>query len=141
MRREEILARMQELVDLARTESRSMTGEEQNEWDDLQRELDELDGQNQQSPQNNQRSQEPQAGTRNSMDDVQRALNAERERCKAIRALCRSFNMADDADSYIDEGNTVDQVRSAILEKLARNAAPVGARVAVDEEISSALRQ
>lgn len=133
MRREEILARMQELVDLARTESRSMTGEEQNEWDDLQRELDELDGQNQQSPQNNQRSQEPQAGTRNSMDDVQRALNAERERCKAIRALCRSFNMADDADSYIDEGNTVDQVRSAILEKLARNAAPVGARVAVDE--------
>lgn len=39
MRREEILARMQELVDLARAESRSMTGEEQNEWDDLQREL------------------------------------------------------------------------------------------------------
>ncbi len=139
MRREKILARMQALVDLATAENRSMSDAEQSEWDDLQRELDELDGQNNemdgqsrqaQTGQNSQPSREEPA---DGMNDVQRALAQERERCRSIRELCRSFNMNDDADGYIDNGNTVDQVRSMILDKLAQTAAPVGARVTVDE--------
>lgn len=42
--RSEILARQQEILDLARSENRDLNEEETREFDDLTRELDALDG-------------------------------------------------------------------------------------------------
>lgn len=59
------------------------------------------------------------------------AVNAERERAADITALCARFGM--DAQTYIRGGQTVDQVRAAILDQLARDNAPTGVRVTKDE--------
>ncbi len=44
------------------------------------------------------------------------ATRAERQRVSDINALCRDFGV--DSAPYIDDGSTLDQVRSAVLEKL-----------------------
>lgn len=44
------------------------------------------------------------------------AIRAERQRVSDISALCRDFGI--DSARYIDDGSTLDQVRSAVLEKL-----------------------
>lgn len=59
------------------------------------------------------------------------AVDAERARAADITALCTRFGM--DAQTYIRGGQTVDQVRAAILDQLAAQNAPTGVRVTQDE--------
>ena len=59
------------------------------------------------------------------------AVDAERARAADITALCARFGM--DAQTYIRGGQTVDQVRAAILDQLAAQNAPTGVRVTQDE--------
>ena len=59
------------------------------------------------------------------------AVDAERARAADITALCARFGM--DAQAYIRGGQTVDQVRAAILDQLAAQNAPTGVRVTQDE--------
>ena len=57
-----------------------------------------------------------------------RAVQAERERTTQIDALCARFGIDDKARSqYLSEGQTVDQVRAAILERLSAERPPVAA--------------
>lgn len=59
------------------------------------------------------------------------AVDAERARAADITALCARFGM--DAQTYIRGGQTVDQVRAAILDQLAAQNEPTGVRVTQDE--------
>lgn len=60
---------------------------------------------------------------------------AERERSAAVEALCRTFGI--DPEPYKSGGNTLDEVRAAVLEQLAKKNKPVPAanvEITADEE-------
>lgn len=98
------LARQQEIVNSAKTAGReSLSVEEQAEFDTLQREIDKL---------KNEIAEEERAAETKSEAD--RAVQIERQRVSEITALCRDFEV--DPASYIAEGISVDQVRTAVLE-------------------------
>lgn len=59
------------------------------------------------------------------------AVAAERTRASEITALCRTFNM--DPAEYIRSGATLDMVRGAILDQLAKQNPAGSARVTADE--------
>lgn len=125
MNRKEIVERQQAILDAAKREGRELTAEETREFESLQRSLDEMDaGEGQQG----QRGQE---GGETPEQMVQRALAAERQRIADITALCRSFNL--DASEYISSGNSMEEVRAAVLENLQKNHAPINVRVTADE--------
>lgn len=58
---------------------------------------------------------------------AQRAIADERKRIADISALCRSFGMQ--PDEYISGGQSMDQVRCAVLEKMQKDGAPINVRV------------
>lgn len=59
---------------------------------------------------------------------------AERQRCTEIYTLCREFDI--DAQEFIQQGKTIDEVRTIILNDLKRSRTPLTSRVQVvaDEE-------
>lgn len=72
-----------------------------------------------------------------SFDDLTAEINtlkvqeAERARVSAINEACRSFGL--DSAPYIEDGSTVDEVKSAILETLKKNSNGVTVKVTQDE--------
>lgn len=58
-------------------------------------------------------------------------LKAERERSAAIRALCTKHGMSESADHFVNNGSSIDEVKSAILEKMGVNQKPVTGNEAV----------
>lgn len=135
---QEMIARQRQLTETARQERRNLTAEEQTEFDSLQRQIDEAinnpvpDG-------------APAAGNRGQTgapaalgegaetgEEAQRAALAERARIREITDLCARFGM--DAEPFVSRGDTMAQVREAVLGQLERNGAPLSARVTEDEE-------
>jgi hypothetical protein len=106
--------RQQEIVNAAKTAGRSLTADEQTEFDGLQREIDTL--------KNEIAEEERAAQTRT---DSERAVLAERQRVTDITDLCRSFDI--DPDEHIKAGLTVEQVRTKVLEKLQTERQPSAA--------------
>lgn len=68
------------------------------------------------------------------------AVRAERQRVSEITALCREFDM--DPGEFIEKGTTVDQVRTAILEKLREKMKPLstGTEVRVEKDEADKFR-
>lgn len=65
-------------------------------------------------------------------EDVRQAgIQAERQRVQDITSLCRQFEV--DAEPFIRDGNSVEDCRAAILEKLASQRKPQDITVQVDE--------
>ena len=95
MNLKEMIARQQSLLDGAKAEGRELTAEERAEFDSLQRSIDAA------------RAAKPAADP----DMAKKAVEAERQRVSEITALCRDFSV--DADSYIKDGSSLDQVRAA----------------------------
>lgn len=120
----EMLKRQQEIVDAAKKEGqRGLTTEEQTEFDDLQRQIDEklaADGSN---PPNNEL---------NNQNDVQRAMELERQRSSDITTLFRSFEL--DPTEFISKGKTVEEARQFVLEKHIEARNPGSARAVVGED-------
>ncbi len=58
--------------------------------------------------------------------DREKILKQERERIKAIRELCRQFNLDALADELIDSGASIEEARAKVLEELAQRSKPVG---------------
>lgn len=119
----EMLARQQEIIDAARAEnSRSLTTEEQAEFDELQ---GKIDGMRAQAP-------EPSVPTPTPADNS-RMIEDERQRTLEITTLCREFGL--EADAYIKEGDSIDHVRKLILEKQmkSRSPQPTGIQMGKDE--------
>lgn len=112
------LARQQELVNLARAEGRSLTAEEQAEFDRCQGIIDGAEGE----PAEGQRgAAAPAAGSPNA---IQQAIAAERQRVADITDLCRQTGM--DAVSYIRDGSDLNTVRAAAVNFLIQHQGPVG---------------
>ena len=108
MNLKEMIARQQSLLDGAKAEGRELTAEERAEFDSLQRSIDAARAAKPADP-----------------DMAKKAVEAERQRVSEITALCRDFSV--DADSYIKDGSSLDQVRAAILNQLKANSAPINA--------------
>ncbi len=118
--REKKMLRQQELVNTAKREARELTQEETQEFENLQREIDllaEIIGEPKES--------------NGSETDTQRALAAERTRTHEIMQLGREFSF--DTEKYVSGGNSVEEVRTAILNSMRQNSAPIGAAVTRDE--------
>lgn len=134
-RKDQIMQRQQEIVNVAKSAHRDLTAEEQVEFDELQRELETLapDGG---KPAEGQRGIENMGGGDHlsgiTPEQVaQRAIEKERQRVTDITNLCRSFDLS--PDEYISSGKEMEAVRTAILEQLQRKSAPIGMRVTADE--------
>lgn len=109
----------------AEAEGREMTAEEQQEFDILQRMLDRCT------------TEDGEEGAEGSDDgaggqSAEDAVRAERERVREITELCRRFDIDHDTErGYIDGDMDIASVKSAILDKLKKEAAPVGARATI----------
>lgn len=138
-RKQQIMQRQQQLVTTAKNEERELTEAEQVEFDSLQKELEELnrgsedgDGSMSGSATEGQRQNGAGEGKQGlQREAAQRAIEEERKRVRDITSLCRSFKM--DPDSYIDSGQTMEQVRAQVIEELQKTGAPVNMRVTADE--------
>ncbi len=109
---QKILARQKAILDGAKNDgNRALSVEEQREFDQLQTELEALREQG-----------DPNDPTPTPVDNSERALAAERQRALEITSLCRDFGL--NAEDYIKDGNTIDQVRQFILEKQIKDRAP-----------------
>lgn len=125
-KRQQKMLRQQEIVDAAKNAGRDLTAEEQTEFDSLQREIDtltaEIEAEERQVPQP---AQTPAAGQEDPVD-TQRAIAEERERIRSITSICRDFGL--EADTYIQNGSTVDAVRDAALKHVRQHGAPIPAQ-------------
>ena len=127
MNKTQALARQQALVNQARAESRSLTPEEQAEFDRCQQIIDAApaDSASQGAPEG-QRGADPA-----SPDPIQQALAAERQRTADITSLCRQVlcrQVGMDADPFIRDGSDMNAVREAAVNFMIQHKGPVGAR-------------
>ena len=113
----EWIARQRAIVDGARAAHRELTADEQREIDELQRKIDNWTD-----------NSEPEPDV-NAQRDA--AIQAERDRISSITDLCREFDI--DAKSFIDGGNTVEDVRKAVIDKMRSSHAPIDVHVQRDE--------
>lgn len=130
MNLEAMIKRQQELLNTAKAAGRELTAEEKQEFDDLQRSIDEIRMRQAQPPVN---TPDP------AKVDVEAVRAAERQRTAEITALCRDFNVSGaDMDKYIKDGTSVDAVRAAILDGMRATGAPIAqggsAEVTADEQ-------
>ena len=141
-KRQQKMLRQQAILNLAKTEGRDLTAEEQAEFDGLQRDIEtltaEIEAEERQAAGQSTPPAEPQAG--NSATDTQRAIEGERERIRSITTFCREFGM--EANSYIESGATIESVREAALEHIRQHGAPIPAqsRATVTESAEDKFR-
>lgn len=116
----ELIARQQALIDGAKAASRELTAEEQREFDDLQRQIDEL---------------KAKPGPQISEAEKKAERQAERQRCADISALCREFHVScENEKKFIEAGDSIDSVRSFILDEVRKNGSPISTKVTVTED-------
>lgn len=145
------LARQQEIVDLARSEGRGLTAEEQAEFDQCQGVIDAARsaGQGDQGTGGTEGSQGAGEGGQSTGADRgaqggagdnngQRAVAEERQRISDIVALCRQTGM--EPDQHIRNGDTLDAVRTAAVNHMIQHGAPIhtGARDSDQDNFRSA---
>lgn len=147
-KKEAAMLKQQAIVNAAKADgNRALTAEEQAQFNDLQREIEEAQAEinNQErglaggtgapaappaaTPQGN---PAPTAGIGVPQDGQRAAAEAERTRAAEIMALCRDFDI--DPTEYVRNGSSIDQVRSAILDGMRQIGSPVGVQVTRDEE-------
>ena len=127
---QQMIARQQEIVSGARAAGRDLTAEEQNEFNNLQRQIDAAnngngasEGSGDPAPAEGNRG----AGEPGPTDGGQRAVAEERQRISDIMALCRQTGM--EPDQHIRNGDTLDTVRAAAVTHLINHGAPIGSRM------------
>lgn len=115
------LQRQQAILAAARTAGRDMTEDETREFNSLQNDIETL------------RPEADAEAEAERQAQIEAARTAERQRVTDITTLCRNFNV--DASQYITGGQTVDQVRTAILDGMIQNGTPArtGVKVTADE--------
>lgn len=124
--KEKWIQRQQELLNTAKAAQRELTAEEQTEFDDLQRQIDEL-------PEDTK--------TDENLDEVRELeRKAERSRIREIESMCAHFGI--EAREYVDGGMSADTARKAIMEKLMKESAPIQqtGRVEVTSDASDKFR-
>lgn len=134
MNRQQMLARQQELLNLAKAEKRALTEDEQREFDSLQRSIEALDaaagaaGRAHETGEDGdgegEGDDDDDEGCSRSLDEArQGAVREERQRIRAITEMCRDLGV--NPQPYVDNGSSVDDVRAAIIEQMRRDNAPI----------------
>lgn len=118
-----LIRSQQDILDGAKAAGRTLSDEEQRRLEELQREVEALAN----------------ADDGGEEDATRQAVEAERGRIAEISGMCRDFGV--DADDFIRDGTSVDEVRGKILEKLKRENAPLRGGVRVDETGEEAFRR
>lgn len=144
MNRAELIQRQQELLNAARAAQRELTAEEQAEFNEIQRQLDSSaeDGAGSAGATGATGDTGAEGQQRQHEDPVATGgttVAAERQRCADIMDLCREFSVsAEQTQSYINNGVSVDGVRAAILDGMRKSGAPLStaghAEVTADEQ-------
>lgn len=148
MTREQMLARQKELLQQARTAGRAMTEDERAEFDSLQRSIEALD----RSAGNGSAGDGPQRGAAangegDEGDDGDGAEGSrsiaqnERNRIRQIEEMCRDFGMETQTRDFIDNGNTVEQVRAAVIEHMRQNGTPIRTGVNITNSAEDKFRR
>lgn len=122
---EKWIQRQQELLNTAKAAGRELTAEEQTEWNDLQRKIDEA---NTKSVENTKPATV--APVQEKVVDENSVREAERARIREIRNMCDNFGI--DASQYIESDKSVDQVRELVMKKLMEEKAPIGQKGTLD---------
>lgn len=149
MNREQMIARQQALINAARSGRRDLTADETAEFDELQRQIDALDAANAAAPAAagaGAPAADAAGATRSaghemastSHDDMAMAIQEERGRIREITSLCREFEM--DPGEYIERGTGIDEVRSAVLDHVRQNGAPISTRATVVSDKADKFR-
>lgn len=141
-----LILRQQEIVNAAKTEGRQLTADEVRAFDGAQEEIEKLEreiaaeenaGQGA-APAAGQRAQgangsaAPAAGAHTYGE---RSAAEERQRIMEISDMCREFGMEEaQTRQFIQNGESVDSVRSAVLNHVRQNGAPIGSRATVVED-------
>ena len=129
MTRAEAIKKQQELLDAAKLENRDLTSQEQDEYDRLQRYVDEAEtGEENSESQSEFQENEVDEGIRRA---VNKAVDLERKRSAEITQLCRSFGL--DPGGYIRDRKSIEEVRAAVLDHLQKTGTPISIRVTEDE--------
>lgn len=118
----EKINRQQAILNQAKAEGRVLNADEEREMAGLQKDIEKM------------KNPEPTGG-----DDAQRAVEAERQRVGDISDLCREFEM--DASEFIKNGDTLESVREAVIEKLKKGGSPVRGSARVSDTGEDAFRQ
>ena len=146
MSREQMLARQNELLQLARSEGRSMTAEELAEFDSLQRSIEAIDRAAADGHANQRATESPEEDPEGEEDEeeenannAKRAISAERNRIRQIDDLCREFGMV--SRSFIDNGSSIESVRAAVIDHMRTNHAPLSGRVSVTDSAEDKFRR
>ena len=166
MTREQMLARMMEIH--AAASDRAMTAEEQAEYDRLKRSVELMDLSNAgagASGQGSRAKNDDDSGDgdggdgggdgdggdgggdggnddedeKKAKDAAKKALAAERLRVRQIDDMCRSFGI--DSRQFVDNGDSVDKVRAAVLDQLMQDGAPIRASVRVTDDEGDKFRR
>lgn len=148
--RQQKVQRQQQLLDAAKNAHRELTVSEQNEFNDLQREIDQLSEEmeaeeRQQTagcvPETAQRQTPGQEKSAGAEQDADLVRQQERVRISEITSLCREFGMEDQMNKYIDQGRSVESVRKDVIEHMRQNGAPISAKVTVESDEQDKFRE
>ena len=149
MTREQMLARQNEILQAARAESRAMTAEERAEFDTLQRSIEALDragataggeGSSRGAAAGEGEGNGDEGGEGNG-DGARSAVENERARIRQIEEMCRDFGMNEQVRGFIDNGTTVEQVRTAVIEHMRQASAPVHTGVSIGDSAEDKFRR
>ena len=139
--RQQKIDRQQELLNAAKSQHREFSAEEQQEFDSLQREIEQLTeeiaAEEKQAETEERGLPEGGAGQGLSVDQIQQQ---ERERVSEITSLCREFGMDDQMNSFIKDGRSVEAVRAEVIEHMRKSGAPINGRVVVETDAQDKFR-
>lgn len=151
--RQQKIMRQQTILDTAKSQHRTLSDQETKEFDDFQREIDqltaEIEAEEREAGKNvpagavpvteNPAEKSIQTGMKVDLDEGQ-IRQQERARVSEITSLCREFGMDDQMQGFINEGRTVEDVRAAVIDKMRQNGAPIGGRVVVETDEQDKFR-
>lgn len=153
-KRQQKIMRQQAILDAAKSQHRSLSDQETQEFDALQREIDqltvEIEAEEREAErnlasgkgsgmENPEQKSIPGTGKTADLDEGQ-IRQQERMRMSEITSLCREFGMDNLIQGFINEGTTVEDVRTVVIDKLRKDKAPIGARVVVETDAQDKFR-
>lgn len=132
------ILRQQEILNNAKNAGRELTAEEMAEFDSLQREIENLKAEIE--AEERQTENPPAGGEEQRAETTQNILLQERTRISEITTLCREFGMGDQMQGFIDNGDTVENVRAAVIERMRRDGAPLDGHAEVGKDEADKFR-
>jgi len=153
--RQQKIMRQQELLTAAKSEKRDLSEAERQEFESIQREVDQLTEEIDAEERTQQQGQNAIGNTGNVPEpkesrshaeaagqdaQMQKVRQEERERVTEITSLCREFGMEEQMQDFIRSEKSVADVRAAVIENMRKNGTPIGARVVVQTDEADKFR-